>query len=243
LTRQASRNNFILRVEQPSFFYGRRKRVRTVALAQQKGGVGKSAASINLACQAVVLGYKTALIDMNKDQGTTTKWARRRAARGTTETPFFFQADASSIGPLLSRLCDQSFDWVFIDLPGRQDATASAGLLAADFVVFPCRPLDVDIEASAATLLACRQGRKPCAYLMSVVSTQDDMRRAQQVLMALGQAAQAAGDFKTIPTIIAQRMEVPDAIAKGFGVCEFRPKGKGAQEIRELFTWLEREVR
>lgn len=206
-----------------------------MALAQQKGGVGKSAAAINLACHAVAAKAKTALIDMDEEQATTLKWSKRR--RSDAEGPLVSSANAITLKPLLIRLKDDGFDWVFIDLPGRNAAGANAGLIAADLVLVPCRPLDVDIEASVATVTAARRARKRYAYLMNVTPAQKGNLRANQVMLTL-----SALRHPVVPTIIIQRVAVPDAIAKGRGVIEEEKKSESVQEFQELLDWLQKEV-
>jgi len=129
-------------------------------------------------------------------------------------------------------------DWVFIDLPGRSAPVSSAGLMAADFIIVPCRPLDMDIEASVPTVQAAKRARKPYAYLMNISPPQVDKKRARQVagtLSALG--------HKVAPPIIVQRILVPDAIASGHGANEADPKSESAAEFKELFEWLKGEIK
>lgn len=209
--------------------------MRIVALAQQKGGVGKSAASINLACHAVAAKAKTALIDMDEDQATTLKWSKRR--RGKKDAPFVCSANALTLKDLLIRLRGDGYEWTFIDLPGRNAAGANAGLLAADFVLVPCRPLDVDIEASVATVMTAKRAGKRYAYLMNIAPPQEDQLRANQVKGTL-----AALGHLVASTIIIQRLVVPDAIARGAAVIEEKPKSKSALEFQDLFEWLQEEV-
>lgn len=209
--------------------------MRIVALGQQKGGVGKSAAAINLACQAVAAGAKAAIIDMDAEQASTMKWAKRRNG---IDQPFVDVADAVTLRGILEKYKAAGVEWVFIDLPGRSAPVASAGLVAADFIVIPCRPLDMDIEASVPTVQAAKRSRKPYAYLMNIVPVQHERKRAQQVAGTL-----AALGHKVAPSFIVQRLAVPDAIASGESANEADPNGKSAAEFKELFDWLKGEIK
>lgn len=205
--------------------------MRIVALGQAKGGVGKSAAAINLACQAVAAGFSAGIVDMDADQGTALKWAARR----NQPSPAVGQANAVTLGPLLVKLKAGGAQWVFLDLPGRNSPVASAGLMAAQMVLIPCRPNDVDLEASAVTVGAVRGAGRAFAYFMSIAP-------AQGTRAGLYANAIEAQGFKVAPVAITQRMEIPDALAAGKSAAEFEPKGKAAAEFRELFQWLNREV-
>lgn len=54
---------------------------KTIAFAQQKGGVGKSSAAINLACVAVAAGRSVVLVDCDIEQATAMKWHGRREGK------------------------------------------------------------------------------------------------------------------------------------------------------------------
>ena len=208
--------------------------MHVVALGQQKGGVGKSAGAINLAAAAVSAGAVAAIIDMDAEQATTLKWAKRR--NGKSE-PAVVAGDVVTLAAQLDALRVKGTQIVFIDLPGRSAPIVSAGLAAADLILIPCRPLDVDIEASLATVQAAKRGGKDYAYLMSIAPPQVDKRRARQVsgtLSALG--------HKVAPVIVVQRVGVPDAIAKGLSAIEVDPDGDSAAEFKSLLEWISQEL-
>lgn len=208
---------------------------KVVALAQGKGGVGKSACSINLACQAVAAGKRAAIIDMDADQGTSLKWRSRRNGH---DMPIVVRADASDLPDVLAKMKAEKVDWIFLDLPGRAAGILSAGLRIADFVLVPCRPLDVDIEASMSTIQATANIGKPYAYLMSIAPSQNDQKRARETAGFL-----RAHGHTVAPTVIVQRLIVPDAIRDGMGINEAKPDSESAAEFGELFKWLQKEVK
>lgn len=209
--------------------------MRVIALGQQKGGVGKSAAAINLACQAVAAGHKAAIVDMDPEQGTTTKWRQRRNGKDEPEVVI---GKVDDLAATLDRLRAAGVEYVFLDLPGRAAHVASVGFQAADLVMIPCRPLDVDVEASIDTVQRVTRGGKRYAYLMNIAPSANDMQRAKQVAGLL-----AAHGHTVAKPIIVQRIEVPDAIAEGLGVNEFKPKSKSSEEFAELFDWISKEAR
>ena len=207
--------------------------MKVVALGQAKGGVGKSSIAINLACTATSSGQSAAIIDMDADQGTALKWASRRMG----VPPPVGQANAVTLTALLEKLKATKIQWVFLDLPGRAGPISSAGLRAAQMVLVPCRPHDIDVEASFSTVSAINGAGVKYAYLMSIAPTTGAARTT-----AYAKALASAG-HKVAPVCITQRMEVPDAIAAGKSAAEFDPKGKAAAEFRELFKWLKGEVK
>jgi chromosome partitioning protein len=208
--------------------------MKVVALGQQKGGVGKSAAAINLACQAIAAGHKAAIVDLDSEQGTTRKWRERRNG---TEQPVVVTATAADLEEKLAKLKADGAQWVFLDLPGRASHVASAGFKESDLVIIPCRPLDVDVEASFDTIERVQRAKIKYAYLMNIAPGNQDKARARQVAGIL----RAHGHTVAEP-IIVQRIEVPDGISAGQGVNEFRPKSESSKEFAELFAWIKKET-
>src|SRR3954470_19495835 len=51
----------------------RRRPMRATAVANNKGGTGKTTTSVNVAAIAATMGYRTVLVDLD-DQGSATKW-------------------------------------------------------------------------------------------------------------------------------------------------------------------------
>jgi chromosome partitioning protein len=199
-----------------------------IAIGQQKGGVGKSSLAINLACQAVAAGELAAVVDMDAEQGTAARWGVRRS----DPAPRVVTADARTLTTELAMLKGMGTKWVLLDLPGRSAPIATAGMKAAEFVLIPCRPVDVDIEASITTVQGIVRSGKAYAYLMNIVP-QGSTVRARKVLKALEDAG-----HPTCPVIIGQKAEVPDAIARGQGA-----KNTAAKDFAELFVWLNEQVR
>jgi len=208
--------------------------MRIIALGQQKGGTGKSCTAINLATCAVAAGHKAAIIDMDSEQGTSRKWGTRRNG---LDTPTVRSAGVGELDAVLNELRDAGYDWVFLDLPGRATHLANAGMVSADLTLIPCRPLEVDVEASIATMQSAKRAGKRYFYLMSIVPAHKEAARAKQMegmLTALG--------HPVVPARIIQRTVVPDSVSSGKGVCEVDPDSKSSLEFKELFAWLEKET-
>src|SRR3546814_10992383 len=64
----------------------RRKRMKTVLVASSKGGVGKTTIPTHLAAQSALSGQHTVLVAADP-QGSSPRWAERRAGRQTHVLP------------------------------------------------------------------------------------------------------------------------------------------------------------
>jgi cellulose biosynthesis protein BcsQ len=102
--------------------------------------------------------------------------------------PLVESADVNKLPAVLKKLREAGTQWAFLDLPGRSAPVAGAGLMASDFIIVPCRPLDVDIEASVTTIRAATRGNKRYAFLMNIAPSQADKKRARQVSEILAKA-------------------------------------------------------
>jgi chromosome partitioning protein len=203
--------------------------MKIITLAQGKGGVGKSSAAINLACEAVRRGESATILDMDDGQWSADAWGKRRKSG----QPAVMRVEPFKLAPTIARLREEGCAWVFIDLPGRNTPAANAGLAASDFVLIPARPVALDAEASVGTVQSCIRAKRPYAYLISIAPAQHDKARARRFADDLKEAGQPV-----CPVILIQRVIVPDAIADGRCTCEAEPGGASAAEFTALFSWL-----
>jgi chromosome partitioning protein len=108
--------------------------VRVVAVAGQKGGVGKTTTAMSLAAVAAEAA-RVLVVDVDP-QGSATWWAER-AGEGL---PFDFTADTNP--EHLARLRAAPYDVVIVDTPGSLEAgdVLATVLAAADYAVLPTEP-------------------------------------------------------------------------------------------------------
>jgi chromosome partitioning protein len=207
--------------------------MHTIVLATQKGGSGKSTLAIGLALAAKQAGHHVRLIETDQ-QGTLSNWQSRRGlAEPLVETVF----GATDIEARLGQLDRGGVTLAIIDTAGGASAATTAAIRHADLCVIPARPSIADIEASAATLSVVRAWKKPFAFVLNQTPVRG--RRIESAAGALGnEAAREMGDVLAQP-FIAMRNDHQDALSAGLAVSEYAPFGKSADEIRDLWQWLE----
>jgi chromosome partitioning protein len=137
----------------------------------------------------------------------------------------------------LEQLSHGGVTMVIVDTAGGISAVTAAAIKCADLCLIPSRPTITDIEASAATLKAVRAWQKPFAFVMNQTPVRG--RRIDDAASALGgEDARAMGDVLARP-FISMRNDHQDAMASGLGVSEYAPGGKSAEEIAQLWRWVE----
>jgi chromosome partitioning protein len=207
--------------------------MHTIVLATQKGGSGKSTLAIGLALAAKQAGHTVRLIETDT-QGTLSNWQSRRGiAEPIVETVY----GANDIEHRLQSIERGGVTMTIIDTAGGVSAATTAAIRYCDLCIVPARPSLADIEATASTLHLVRAWRKPFAFVLNQTPTRG--QRIHSATSALsGEAALDLADVLAQP-FIAMRNDHQDALGAGLAVSEYAPSGKSADEIRDLWQWIE----
>jgi chromosome partitioning protein len=103
--------------------------------------------------------------------------------------------------------------------------------------LIPSRPSIADIEATAATLGVIKAWKKPFAYILNQTPL-----RGQRIDAAASTLSDDAGydlfDVVAQPFVV-MRNDHQDALTAGLAVSEYAPSGKSAEEMRDLWRWVE----
>jgi len=215
-----------------------------IAVLNQKGGVGKSTLSTNLATAYARRGQKTLLADADS-QGTARNW------RGTGPNPEEHGAafpdvvgadTAESIETLTGPEVAGAFDVIVIDGPpgvssDGPGAVTIEALKAADLVLMPVRPSGADLWATSdlAQLVTTRQdatGTPDAAFVVMQADSRTNVaKEIRGALEELGvPALDARGGFRVAYT---------KALGKGVAVEDIQPSGKAAAEIEAIADEIE----
>ena len=207
--------------------------MKTIVVASQKGGAGKTTTTLHLATLAEA-GGTVLLVDLDA-QGSLAFWHSRRAA----STPVLVPAggDPLRMGEALDAGEAEGVGFAFVDCPPQDAAAIGAALRRADLALVPVRPSALDLHAASATLAMCERLDVPALVVLSQCPPKrglfetTDTRDARRLLA--GQGARVAS------TAIVARSVVSSAVIAGQAVNEAEPKGKAAREFAAL--WVEAE--
>ena len=201
--------------------------MKIIAIAMQKGGVGKSTLTRSIAVAASKAGYNVLALDMDAQQSIS-QWAERRdeelpAVKFTTEI---------GLPKMLEHAKRAGCDLVIIDTPPARSTEAPAAVEEADLVIVPCTP---DIEAYEQLPRTARLARtidKPAVVVLTMVhpNSQTEEKIARELFATIG-----------IPMadVILHRFKVHrDASREGTTAQEMEPDSKAAQEIQALWEWV-----
>ncbi|MBR1215556.1 ParA family protein [Bradyrhizobium sp. JYMT SZCCT0180] len=206
-----------------------RGQMKVLATVQQKGGTGKSTASLNVAVAAALQGYRVAVLDTDP-QGSLQLWRNLRRKRWPCVEELRSEALAGWLAR--NRLL---FDLVVVDTPAHDGNTIADAVNVAHLALIVTQPtmlatsvamrlrnLFIDHDIPFAILLS----QTPPTLTARLVQWTDNHRR-------LGTVVQGQ---------LAYRFAYQDAIAVGMGVVEYEPDGRAATEVQIVTEWILRRL-
>ena len=195
---------------------------KIICIANRKGGVGKTTLATNLAVALNNKG-KSILIDAD-EQLSASKWAKQRN-------------DIECIGvhsELLTKLeeIDNKYDYILIDVAGRDSTIFRESLLVANTLIVPTQPslLDLDVlEYMQEKIATARKINNDLdAYVL--------INRASPRSNELPDAIDFIKDFdqlKLLKTVLFERKQFRDAIIESKSVTEMN-SSKAKDELNKL---------
>jgi chromosome partitioning protein len=201
--------------------------MRTIVVASQKGGAGKTSLLRNVAVVAAGARKNVVMLDADP-QGSLTTWYNARRQ----EVPGLVRLDGQPIPALLDGLRGAGASIAFIDTPPAASAATRELINQADFVVLPVQATPDDLGAIGATLDLIETAGKSFAFVLSRVKHRS--RLAAEARRVLGEHGRVS------PVELSDLVDYPLAAARGLGVTELAPNGKASAEVRELWGFIER---
>lgn len=205
--------------------------MRTIVVASQKGGVGKTTIAGHLGVMAEETGAgPVALIDTDP-QGSLAAWWNERKA----ETPLFAQVEIARLPEHLQALAEAGVKLAIIDTPPAVTEMIRQVLQVADLVVIPTRPSPHDLRAVGSTVDLVEAANKRMIFVINGAAPR--ARIAGEAAVALSQHGTVA------PVTLYQRTDFASSMIDGRTVQELDPKSRSAEEISELWKYVSTQIR
>jgi chromosome partitioning protein len=198
-----------------------------IAVLNQKGGVGKTTLSVNLAAALALSGQRSLLIDADP-QGSALDWQAARQGESLFPVVGMAKPTLHKDVPALAA----GYEQVVIDGPPRVNELAKSAILAADLILIPVQPSPYDVWAADEIVKLIREAALYKEALRGVFVITRKIGNT-----AIGRdVAQALKDypFPVAAAAIGQRVVFAESAASGLSVLEAEPKGQATKEIQSL---------
>ncbi|WP_117144537.1 AAA family ATPase [Pseudomonas coronafaciens] len=209
------------------------------AVANTKGGVGKTTTAIGLGIGMTLLGRKVWVIDGDR-QKTAQKAITHRYTKGIEPA---LACDAYIDGPTLRSqlmLRRKDYDDIVIDVGGFDSSAMRAALVLCDAVIIPFRPRSFDMWAFDEMLPLLEDARSTRDHFPAYAV----LCQADPGILALDniEAAKWVSEYPQltyVDTPLRTRKAVSNATGQGMGVWEHAPKdAKAINEMNALIKYL-----
>ncbi len=197
---------------------------KTVTIAQQKGGAGKTTLAVHLAEAWALKGLRVAVLDIDP-QGSLSAWFAARPADAkpplTLARITGWRTEAE-----VRRLVGQH-DIVLVDSPPHAETEAKLAVRVADLVLVPVQPSPMDLWATRPTLELAAKEKRPVLLVLNRVPPRTKLGETVQARVRELGAPVASSE-------IGNRTGFAAAMMEGRTVLTDPRKGRAQEEIEAL---------
>lgn len=199
---------------------------RTITVAQQKGGSGKTTLAVNLAVHFLHSGLSVAVLDTDP-QGSLGRWfMTRRDALADGPGMEFSTASAWGVGYEVDKL-KRSHDIVIVDTPPKADSDLRPALREADLVLVPVSASQLDLWATESVLDLVERTRKQALLVLN--RARPGTRLVTDIVAQMQDLPAPVAD-----TVLGNRVVYAEMMGRGLGVTEAPRSAQAAAEIAAL---------
>lgn len=207
--------------------------VKTIVVANQKGGSGKSTSTVHLAVAAESAGDGHVIISDTDPQGSTVDWFNQRKRSGI-DTPRYAPLTLSQLPSNLRALKDAGASYLFIDTAPSIGSVNAELFAVADLILIPLNPTPTDLRALVKGLPTIKNSGKPFNFMLARV--RPNLRNNDAVAMAL----EALG--LVLPARMHERVIYAESFAHGKTAFEIDPQGVAAHELSVIWKGLKERI-
>ena len=207
--------------------------MKTIVVANQKGGSGKSTIAVHLAAAAEHAGDGPAVISDTDPQGTAADWFNQRKKAGIA-TPRYSALSLDDLRGRIDGLDAAGASYLFIDTAPSIGAVNADLFALADLILIPLNPTPADLRALVKGLPLVRQSGKPFQFVLTRV--RPNLKNNDGAAIALN----ALG--LVLATRMHERVIYAETFAHGKTALETDAKGIAALEVQGLWAEIKQRI-
>ena len=207
--------------------------MKIITVASQKGGSGKTILSVHLAVLANQKTETVLLVDLDP-QRSAGAWFRARKQN----TPTLVETDIVKLSAVLEVAEAEGYTLVIIDTAPHAGKSIEKISAMSDLTLIPCRPAILDLRAIGITVESVKNS--PAAIVLN--SCPPGRGPFESSITREARAALSKYSIPISPTSIVQRVAFAYSLIGGLSVSEYEPEGKAANEISNLWSWIQKEI-
>jgi chromosome partitioning protein len=211
-----------------------------IAMIQQKGGVGKSTITANLAGELKELGRTVAVFDLDPQQSLMS-WAQFGEGLLRTIVEAVDTTNPRSLTAAIERV-GKGADRILLDCPPGLPDTGIMAALVADLVLLPVSPSPLDFKASKEAVQLVREARerrKDKGPMMAFVPS----RVEENTVLGRDLAESLKKLGEPVLPGISKRVAFAECVLSGQTLREYAPQSGGVEEFRKLANATERMLK
>lgn len=200
--------------------------MRTIALINQKGGVGKTTVALHLAAAFWQHGADALVLDLDP-QASATEWHDARAE----QLPHVESIQPARLAKVVEHAAEIGTDALILDTAPHAESTALDAARCADLVLVPCQPSIMDLRAMRKTVELLKLVQVPAFAILNGVPAFGTVadEAAEMIESSLGLAV--------CPVRLGDRVAYSRCLIAGQVAQEVEPQGKAAGEVFRLYMW------
>ena len=209
---------------------------KVIAIAQQKGGTGKTTLAVHLALAFIKYhNLKVAVIDTDP-QGSLGKWFMIRTEKKLSNDNLTFKTASLWGAQYESKTLKNDHDIVIIDTPPKIESDARPSIEAADLVLIPMSASHVDFWATGAIVDIAKKANKKILI---------QINRSNQRLKLISKTNDFIKSLALLSTktIIGNRQIYASSMGEGKTAVEKQKKGNAVEEIKQLSEQILSEIK
>lgn len=203
--------------------------MKVIAIIAQKGGVGKTTLSINLAVQASKNSLNSVIIDLDPQQSSS-QWKKRREE----SEPEVIPGHAINLPSIIENAREFGVERLYIDTPPHSTDTALQAAKVSDLIIVPVKASLMDLDTMSNTFDLALLAKKKAITVINMAPTSGNL--ALETEKAL-----LDNDYPCAPVKVSQRTAFVRCLLDGRTAIEYGDS-KAVKEIENLFGWVESEL-